>query len=47
MAIRTGIPPSVWADEGQQAIDTAFLLLDQADRRTRTREDPQGRQMSG
>lgn len=29
LAIETGIPPSVWADEGEQAIVTAFDLIEQ------------------
>ncbi|MCF7548899.1 hypothetical protein [Pseudonocardia sp. WMMC193] len=31
LAIRTGIPPSVWAREGEAAIATAFELLDETD----------------
>jgi hypothetical protein len=32
LALATHIPPSVWAEEGDQAIATAFALLeDQAD----------------
>lgn len=30
LAIRTGIPPSVWADEGEAVIITALHLLDEA-----------------
>jgi len=46
LAIRTGIAPSVWADEGERAIVTAFDLIDRADRIGR-RRDPDGPQMSG
>lgn len=29
LAVETGIPPSVWAEEGEQAIATAYDLLEQ------------------
>jgi hypothetical protein len=32
LAIRTGIPPSVWADEGPRAIATAFELIEESNR---------------
>lgn len=43
LAIATGIPPSVWADEGERAIATAVELL----RATPGTVDGDGPQMSG
>lgn len=34
LALKTGIPPSVWVEEGEQAILTALELLEQADSKT-------------
>lgn len=43
--MRTGIPPSVWAEEGEQAIVTAIHLLGGG---TRDHDDGRdGPQMSG
>lgn len=33
LALKTGIPPSVWAHEGEQAIVTAVELLEQEEER--------------
>lgn len=33
LALRSGIAPSVWADEGEAAIVTAFELLEEEQRR--------------
>ena len=40
--METGIPPDVWAEQGERAIVTAFDLLNKGVRR-----DSSGRQMSG
>jgi hypothetical protein len=45
LAVHTGIAPSVWAEEGEQAIVTAVDLL--TDSGGGGRHDQQGRQMSG
>lgn len=45
LALATGIPPSVWADEGEQAIVTAIDLLKRKGKGTD--EDDEGPQMSG
>lgn len=42
LAIRTGIAPSVWADEGSRAIFTALEVL-----RGEEPDDPDGPMMSG
>lgn len=38
LAIRTGIAPSVWADEGLRAIETAVALLNEQDQPERSNE---------
>jgi hypothetical protein len=43
LAVRTGIPPSVWAEEGEQAIVTALHLLNGGDHD----DGRDGPQMSG
>jgi len=43
LAIRTGIPPSVWAAEGEQAIFTALQVL----RDEEPDPGPDGPQMKG
>lgn len=45
LALASGIAPSVWADEGEQAIVTAIELLEQ--QRNRTEGGDDGPQMSG
>ncbi|MHA6626882.1 hypothetical protein ACU61A_15715 [Pseudonocardia sichuanensis] len=42
--MRTGIPPSTWADEGEQAITTALHLLRGGDHDAAAQGGPQ---MSG
>lgn len=42
LAVATGIPPAVWADEGEQAIVTALHVLQRATSRHKA-----GPQMSG
>ncbi|MGH3099020.1 MAG: hypothetical protein ACRDMV_23785 [Streptosporangiales bacterium] len=44
LALATGIPPSVWAAEGQRAILTAYQLLED---REKGKAKADGRQMSG
>lgn len=47
MACATGIPPSVWAAEGDRAIATAALVLEEAARKFKTDDEDDDRQMSG
>lgn len=42
LAVRTGIAPSVWAAEGEQAIVTALELL-----KRKPADDDDGRQLAG
>ncbi|MFI6160394.1 hypothetical protein ACIA59_10640 [Micromonospora haikouensis] len=44
MALHSGIPPSVWAEEGERAIVTACDLIAKGQR---ARPDRDGPQMSG
>lgn len=44
LAVATGIAPSVWAEEGEQAIVTAIDLLEKQNERHKR---PSGPQMSG
>ncbi|GEL17691.1 hypothetical protein [Pseudonocardia asaccharolytica] len=44
LAVRTGIPPSVWAAEGARVIATAYELLDGSNDGRRADDGPQ---MSG
>lgn len=46
LAVATGIAPTVWADEGEQAMVTAIELLKRANSNTPER-DPGQPQMSG
>lgn len=47
LAVRTGIPPAVWAAEGARVIATAYELLDGQRAEHSDRDGPQGPQMSG
>lgn len=45
LALRTGIAPSVWAEEDEQTIKTAIALLNGDD--DGDQQGPDGAQMSG
>lgn len=47
LAVATGIPPTVWAEEGERSIATAIDLLERERQRQEDGGPDDGPQMSG